>query len=450
MTRWILRLSLVASLPTLAIWGAETSQTAHVAAPAQAASASTVSSAPVLSLTAALSEAAARAPGAAIAAARIAQARALQVQARALLLPTVSATGGLTSAWDSRQPYRGRSDETLTGEAGLTVRLFDGTAFPAIAAAKSQYGASEHAGRDLRRSTAFTVASSYLTVLTVERLLGVAHRRLEVAQQLLEEARARFKAGLAIASDVTRAEVEVASGQLSITKANRAIAVGRFSLQAAMGGLEPGVLENPAIAAPAERPIAELLAEASQRRDDLAAARRTVESGRSRIDVIRRGNWPVLGARAGVRDSDSNAPRIVPQSDPEWYAGLTANWTLWDGGLRSGRIQEQEGVVSEQRANVRERELTVEREIRSAVVDIQAAETAVLQAEVLSRSAAADAADVLARYRAGTATATELADAQLRSAEADADLEQRRIDVLSSRLTLSQALGYWPLTMNEP
>ena len=400
-------------------------------------------------LVAALAEAARNSPGPAIAEARLQQSRALQAQARALLMPTVALTGGLTSEWSSHQPYAGRSDEGLSGEAGVTMRLFDGTAFPAIAAARTRHAAQERASRGLRRETAFNVANAYLTVLTAERLLNVANRRLEVANQLLDEAKARLKAGLAIASDVTRAEVEVADGQLSVTQATRAIAVGRFALQAGVGGQQPGVLDSPQVSAPEDRSVDELLDLAREHRDDLAASRLISQANSSQVEVIRRSNWPVLGARAGVTDGESNSP-LYTHPDPNWYAGLTANWTLWDGGLRAGRVSEQEAFGRELDANTRQTLLTAEQEVRSAVVDIHAAATAVVQAEVLSRSAAADAADALARYRAGTTTATDLADAQLRSAQADADLEQRRIAVLVSRLVLRRALGSWPLTDAEP
>lgn len=402
----------------------------------------------VLSLGDALAEAAANATAPAVAKARMERVRALQTQARALLLPTVTLNGGYGSQWNSRSPYAGRSDETLAGQADVNLRLFDGTAFPAIKSAKSQYLGQERASRDLRRSSAFGVSSAYLTVITAERLKIVAQRRLEVAKQLLDEARARLKAGLAIASDVTRAEVEVADSNLTLSQAEQAIVLGRLALQEAMGGRDPGSLVEPVITAPDDQPAAELLTIARNQRDDLAAARLAVESNGYDVEVIRRGNWPVVGAHAGVADQDSSAP-VNTYGDTQWSAGITASWKLYDGGLRAGQVEEREALGREQRANLHVVELTTEREVRTALVQIATAVAGVAQAEARSRSAAADAADALARYRAGTGTATDLADAQYRSAAADADLAKRRIDVLSFRLGLRQALGGWPLTDTE-
>ena len=424
-------------------------EVAPVIAPAAAVTAAAPAVSATLLLDQALVEAASHATSPAIAKARLERVRALQTQARALLMPTVTLDGSYGSMWNNRRPFAGSSTEVLAGEVGIAVRLFDGSAFPAIKSAKSQYFSQERASRDQRRSSAFSVANSYLTVITAERLKIVAIRRLEVANQLLDEARARLKAGLAIASDVTRAEVEVADSNLTLSQAEQSIVVSRLALQEAMGGREPGSLAEPVVTAPEDQKPTDLLAIARRQRDDLAAARLAVEANGHDAEVIRRGNWPVIGARAGVADQDSSAGNEF-YGDTHWTAGITASWSLYDGGLRAGRVEETEAFGRERRENVRVVELMAEREVRTSLVQITTAVASVAQAEAKSRSAAADAADAFARYRAGTGTATELADAQYRSAAADADLTKRKIEVLSFRLGLRQALGGWPLTDSEP
>ncbi len=405
------------------------------------------------SLEQALAEASLHATGPAIAKARLDKVRTLQQQAWSLLLPSVKFNASYGPEWSSRAPYQGRADETLAGDAAVEMRLFNGTAFPALDEARSLYAAQEFLGRDIRRATAFGVSSAYLTVLTAERLVGVANRQVAVAKQLLDEANARLKAGLAIGSDVTRAEVSVADGQLSVTRAERAKELGHLALSEAIGGeVEPDLLVDPTIAEPVIQDPKQLLRKAELDRDDLAAGRKQLEANASEIERIRRNNWPVVSARAGVRDQYSNAPLPTgaSQQDPVWFVGLAATWTVYDGGLRSGQVEEQAAIGREQHEQLRALNLTAQRQVRSALVEIRTALIAVTQAEALSRSAEADATDAFARYRAGTGTATELADAQFRAARAAADLAQRRIDVLSSRLLLRQAVGGWPLTEIEP
>lgn len=401
----------------------------------------------------ALAEAALHATGPAVAKARLEKVRTLQQQAWSLLLPNVQLNAAYGPEWSAGAPYQGRADETLAGDASIEMRLFNGTAFPALDGAKSLYAAQEFLGRDIRRATAFGVSSAYLTVLTAERLIVVANRQLEVAKQLLNEAQARLKAGLAIGSDVTRAEVSVADGQLSVTRAERAKELGLLALSEAIGGeVTPEFLIDPVITAPEGEDPKQLIRKAELDRDDLAAGRKQLDANASEIERIRRNNWPVVSARTGVRDHYSNAPLVASatQQDPVWFVGLAATWTVYDGGLRSGQVEEQAAIGREQREQLRALNLTIQRQVRSALVEIRTALIAVSQAEALSRSAEADATDAFARYRAGTGTATELADAQFRAAKAAADLAERKIDVLSSRLLLRQSLGGWPLTNGEP
>ena len=421
---------------------------------ADAAPAAPVASAPVVvpyTLEQALAEAALHATGPGIAKARLENVRTLQKQAWSLLMPSVVLNGSYGPEWTNKGPYKGRADETIAGDATVSIRLFNGSAFPALAEAKQQYAAQEFSSRDIRRATAFGVSSAYLTVLTAERLESVAHRQLKVANQLLDEAQARLKAGLAIASDVTRAEVSVADGQLSVTQAQRAKEIGRLALNEALGGMaEAGALVDPVISAPEDQDPKRLL-DRADKRDDLAAARKQLEANDSEIERIRRNNWPIISANAGVRDVNSNAPLLQDSiQDPVWFVGLAATWTVYDGGLTSGQVEQQAAVGREQREQLRATWLTAQRQVRSALVEIHTALIAVTQAEALARSAEADATDAFARYRAGTGTATELADAQFRAAKASADLAERRIDVLSSRLLLRQSLGGWPLSDAEP
>ncbi len=425
-------------------------------APASAASAASAPGATVVvevpyTLDQALAEAARHATGPAIAKARLDNVRTLQKQAYSLLMPSVILNGTYGPEWTNKGPYKGRADETLAGDATVSIRLFNGSAFPALREAKQQYAAQEFSSRDIRRATAFGVSSAYLTVLTAERLESVAHRQLDVANQLLNEAQARLKAGLAIASDVTRAEVSVADGQLSVTQAQRAKEIGRLALSEALGGeVTPGALIDPVISAPEDQDP-KMLLQRAEKRDDLEAGRKTIDATLSEAERIKRNNWPIISANAGVRDVHSNAPLLQDSiQDPTWFVGLAATWTIYDGGLTSGLVEQQSALGREQREQLRAIWLTTQRQVRSALVEIHTALIAVTQAEALARSAEADATDAFARYRAGTGTATELADAQFRAARAQADLAERRIDVLSSRLLLRQSLGGWPLSDAEP
>ncbi len=403
-----------------------------------------------LTLRLALDRSAAGATTAEIARARLAKALAVERQAWSLLKPAVNLTGsyGTQSATDA--PYGSPSVQTRQGEAAVSVTLFNAAAYPGIRGADAQVAGQRAASRELRRGLAFSVTGAFLEVLTAEQVRSVARERVQVAHQLLDEAKARKDAGLALTSDVSRAALEVANAELELTKADRGITTTRLALIEVLGGGEdPGALQRPDFplippAAGSEASIDQAIRE----RGDLVAAARTIEVNAASVRQAEDGFWPTISARAAVRGQEDNAAR--PADSPVWSAALQAQWSLYDGGLRKAQAEERAAQGRELRANLKALQLSVGTQVRTAVADLNAADTAVQQAETAQAAARTNADETTGRFRAGLATANDVADAALRAAQAAVELERNRIAALKARFGLRQSLGWWPLDAQDP
>ncbi len=382
-----------------------------------------------------------------IAAARLDQARAVERQAWSLVKPSATMSGsyGLNNA--SQRPWGGATSQGVSGNLTLDTTIFNARAFPAVKGAKASLEAQQYSSVELRRQLAFAAGDTFVAVAAAERIAAVAGRRVEVALELQRAAERRVKAGLAVKADITRAESDVADARLAEIQANRTVTVGRLSLANVLGqthlerplgavGDPPGVSGDPVALTTAAR----------ARRGDVAAARLNLIVNARNIDQIDNGILPTVGIYTGVNDQESTANH----PDPGWSAGLTARWAIYDGGLREAQSDQQAAVGRELAANLRTLERQVEREIRTALADLESAKQTVAQADARSRLAEAVANDTRARYANGLATATETADANQRAAEAAADRERRVLETLSAALQLRQAVGHWPLTDQEP
>ena len=82
---------------------------------------------------------------------------------------------------------------------------------------------------------AVNVKTSYFTLLLAKRLVGVNMAALERAQLNLKSAQGFYAVGTQPKSFVTRAEVDVANGRVSLIQAQNAVALARVSLNTAMG-----------------------------------------------------------------------------------------------------------------------------------------------------------------------------------------------------------------------
>jgi outer membrane protein TolC len=380
----------------------------------------------------------------AVARARIERAQALERQAWTLVKPSVTLNGSWGTNHSSWTPYGYSSVQSVGGDATVAVTFFDLSALPGIDGARQQVDQSLRSGRDLRRQLAFSAANAYLEVLAAEQLDGVSRRRVEVTTRLRDEAKARQQNGLAVLSDVSRADSEVASAELSLTQTRRNIAATRWQLVEVIGGGEaPGSLTFPVSARLPEGPADELITAALQRRDDVQAAVLGLAVNRASQQQAKNGFWPTLGAKAGVSEVDTNNNSRA--DDPAWTAALTAQWKLYDGGLREGQAEERAALGREQAAQLAALKLTVATQVRTAQYDIEATETAVRQADTAYRSAETNVRELNARYGSGLATSSEVADAVLRAVEAATNRERAVVNHLKARLNFRQAVGYWPL-----
>lgn len=384
-----------------------------------------------------------------VAAARVAAAEAQRRQAVSLLIPSLTLSGTYTRR--AREVTRTVDDvevtvqalDALGSQAIVESTLFDLRALPLIRAASRSLEAQRLESAELERALAFDVADTFYTVLSAERLLGAADRRVRVAEATVEEARLRLEAGLANRNDFTRADLELATARLEATRAARDVDATRLSL---------GFL----IAAPADRPLVEpaplpavdasreaLVARAIATRRSLVALAERAEAARQSAIAPRLGLVPTLDLRGLYRVTNESG---LSGNDEDWNVGLTLTWQLFDGGSRGALADQRDAEAHEAELDLKRAERQVALEVEQSATVLAAAEAAYAQAETRLAAARQNAEEVRERYRAGLASALEQADAQVSEFEADADLARQGFVRAIARLALERAVGGDPIS----
>jgi outer membrane protein len=158
-------------------------------------------------------------------------------QARAGLLPQVSATAyaGVLSA---RSLLAGTPNEFSSAtlyQRGValtaTQTLFDGWRTQnSVLQAQSQVGSQREQMRAIEQSVLLDVATTYLAVSTGQALVKVQRQNVGFLRETLETTRTRLTSGVATPTDVSQAEARLSRGlaDLSQTEADLAIARDRF------------------------------------------------------------------------------------------------------------------------------------------------------------------------------------------------------------------------------
>ncbi len=294
----------------------------------------------------------------------------------------------------------------------------------------------------VRRDVLFGVAQAYYGVASLKQALEVSERLLEIAQRQEKDARVRYQAGTIAKVGLLRAEIDRARAEQDVRRARNSYLSGRIALAT--------LLDRPVDFDVVDPPQPEMPAELGALEESALRDRTDVQAARLQIDVARGGRsaaWarylPNIGAFG--RYLWSNSEGFTGQND-QWLVGLALQWSILDGGRRESDIREGSAKVAEAEAAAGSVESRARQEVRQAILDLESAGANALKAKEQRDLATENLRLVDVSYRAGAATAVELADATaaLRNAEIGFTAESLGAQIAALRV-LKAAGEFQPL-----
>jgi NodT family efflux transporter outer membrane factor (OMF) lipoprotein len=379
-------------------------------------------------------------PDIAIAVGRIREARAQELNARAALLPTLDAGGGVSqsrsvSAFGLPSEATGAQPQVSAAwEVDLFGRLSD-----TRAAARSQWVATQAARDAVRLSVASTAAGGYVTLLALDARLRVARETLAAREDSLRLIRRRAEAGYSPKLELEQAEADYQAAAKLIPAAQESITRQENGLRLLTGDLPGPVDRGASLEALLTAPVPEgLPSQLLARRPDVAQAEATLAATDRLLAAARKRFLPQLRLSAAAGAAFSS---LLPDPITIWSIGGSVLAPLFEGGrLRAGT--ESAAAQRDQAAeNYRRAALTAFREVDDALAGVVSADEQ-LRIGVAQRAALAESYRLARnRYRAGYSPFLEELDAQRGLLAAELALVQSRSDALTARVTLYRALG---------
>ncbi len=381
-----------------------------------------------------------------IAAARVDRARAQVREAWASFLPSASVTGTYTRrAREVVGNFGGQqtviqSKNALNGAATARLGLVDASAIPDLRSARTGLEASRVEAGEVRRQLAFQVADVYLQILAAQTVHEAAVRSAELARATVADASARLSAGLGNKNDVTRAELTVATADLSVTQAANTIRSLRLTLQYLIAAPVNGELAAPQL--PEPRVATDDADRSAARRPDVHALELRAHAADQADDAPLLGLVPsvdLIGTYSATNESGFSG------HNTNWNVALTLTWNLYDGGFRYAQAHALEADTRAARLQAQALTRQVKQEVAQAALDMQTAEQALHQAEVRARVATQNADEVRERFAHGLATSLDVTDGIVQEFEAQAALAQQRLARQQAGLSYVRATGGWPV-----
>jgi len=373
--------------------------------------------------------------------------------ARGRLLPSVSLSDEL-QRWNSAftVPFavgpgaaipvgvRDETTNTFTAAAGQPILglLHIGSDVAAL------NSATRGAEADVKTSEAAVkeLALSRLLQLFEARALGdIARASVEQLSEQLKMAQARLEVGVVTRADVLRLETAVANARQQAIQAVAQEESGRAVLLVTIG--EPPdergiVFDEPALPEPTTAPaLGAAVASALSRRPELESARLAEQAARRSARARLFDLMPEVNAEAAYLHVSGQA--FSPKDSG--FVGLKTDWPLWEWGTRwyaRSAAAAQADAAAAQQVDAHDR---VSAEVASDLAATRASAHAVLVARTAIASADEAYRVTQALVEAGSATTTDLLDAQAALTTARSNLARARYDYALTRINLARAMG---------
>jgi outer membrane protein len=284
-----------------------------------------------------------------------AEARAVQREARASLLPSLRGAAnylriggdipaaefvlpGMDTAITLLPVERDRYHVEVSVEQPLFTggRLREG-----VRAATLQADAAERLAEQERADLAFEIRQAYWTLYGAQEGLGATDAALARVDAHLEDVRNRFEAGAALRSELLATQTRRSEIMLERVESRNAVRVARLELNRLLG--LPLTAEVTLAADVAVAPLTAdlvILTQTATARPQLQALTDQVSALRAQLSAAQGGRLPDVSFLSRYIYARPNPYAFTEQASfrGTWETGLSLQWRAWEGGAQSARV----------------------------------------------------------------------------------------------------------------
>lgn len=375
-------------------------------------------------------------------AARLDQARASLVQARAGYLPSLSASGGANR--DIGDLARDGVQFSLGADASWEMDLF-GQISGNVAAAQGELAAQGYGLADLQRLIVGQVAIATINARATAAQLEIARSTLAYQDDNLQIARWRNQAGLVSSLDVEQARTQRAQTAATIPLLESSLNATANSISTLIGEAPGRVLADITATEPEPVPSPPMLAgfeapaEVLRRRPDVRAAEAGLIASTARIGEARAQLLPLVRLSGSIGTGPVNAGSLFDLVTGGLFAGVSQ--LIFDGGRTAAQVDSAEAGAEASLAAWERSILGALEDVETAAVDQRKADERVIINEEALDAASNSALLARSQYQAGLTDFRSLLTAENQLLSARNQVVSAEADRAIAFVRLTQALG---------
>lgn len=320
----------------------------------------------------------------------------------------------------------------------------------AIEKARKNYLSYRYALEGSYQSAKLNATTGYYDVLQASNTVTLCKETVDRLADHLKNAQAQFDVGVVAKIDVLRSQVELASAQQSLTKAENAYDLAISNLDNVIGlplstklNLNEGLEYKPY-----NNTMDNCLTYAMTNRPAVHQAEAAVDMAKAAQKIANAGNLPTVGigatqAWAGSGLRDNSWPGL---KNDNWQVGVSVSMNIWDYGVTAAKVAEAKANVVKAQETYRQTTDSVQLSVRNNYLSLREAEKRISTSSVAVAQAEEDYKIAQIRYQAGVGTNTDVIDASVSLTNAKNNYIQALYDYNTARAELEQAMGVPVLT----
>jgi outer membrane protein len=292
----------------------------------------------------------------------------------------------------------------------------------------------------------YGIKSAYWNLYRAGELKHVIDENVAQVRAHLTDVQNMMNQGLVTLNEVLKVQVQLSSSELAQIDAANAIRIATMQLNNLIGlPLDTEILISSTLSPPAGQApqVAEVAQQALDTRSDLKAAEMRALAAEASATAARGGWYPQVNVYGNVYYSRPN-PRILPTRDEfkgTWDVGVNLSFDVWTWGTTKYQADQAEATVLQAREHLEQLKDAILLEVHQSYLSLLQSKEKVLVAQKGVRQAEENHRITQNKFRAGTATNTDLLDAELALLQARVSLTTSLIDHELADARLIRAMG---------
>jgi len=322
----------------------------------------------------------------------------------------------------------------------VSQSLFNWSAIQAARAGGDSLRAAKFSYQDARDAVVFVVSNLYLTAISSASEVDSAQAQVKTSQALYDRATDLKKAGMIPAIEVLRAQVQLQAQQQRLIFFQNEYAKRKLGLARAIGlplDQQFDLADKVPYAALASPALEQALAQAYESRADLQAARAQVRAAEESKQAAIGSALPTLGLTADIgKIGLTTASKLRTYSIA---AGIRI--PIFEGNTVRARVLQADAALRQQQALLEDLRARIDYEVRTALLDLKAADDRVQVARTTVELANQQLVQAQDRFSAGVASNIEVVQAQEAVATASDNYIASLYAHNLAKISLARALG---------